>query len=314
MEPTVIELQPDLDLTTEEAERILAAWLRTPATCTGIRRLEGGMVNTVVELAFDQPPYRAVVKLHGREGDPFAGEASALDYLRRETACPVPKVYLYDNTGSLVPHAALLLEHIPGACLKGLDLDPADRLDVERQLADVLVELHTHHGDGWGDVSAPIRNRPWADVFAERLVEVRGHAAVAERLGADVMGLVDTAISKSVEALSDSGIPTLIHSDIWDGNLMVRNEESRWLLVGVLDPSLQFADVEVELAYLEAFDNDRESFFDAYTRHHELRPGYERRRLFYWLHTALVHVALFGDEFFCDYTARIAGEIGRLDR
>jgi hypothetical protein len=38
----------------------------------------------------------------------------------------------------------------------------------------------------------------------------------------------------------------------------------------------------------------------------------EQRRLVYWLHTALVHGALFGDRFFCEYTARTAASIGRL--
>jgi fructosamine-3-kinase len=96
---------------------------------------------------------------------------------------------------------------------------------------------------------------------------------------------------------------------VWDGNLMVRRENGRWRLTGLLDPDLQFADVEFELAYLEVFDTPREAFFAAYAAHQTLRPGYERRRLFYWLHTALVHVALFGDEFFCRFTARTADSI-----
>ena len=81
---------------------------------------------------------------------------------------------------------------------------------------------------------------------------------------------------------------------------------------GLLDPNLQFADVEFELAYLEVFDVPRKAFFAAYANHHALRPGYEQRRLFYWLHTALVHVALFGDEFFCHFTTRTAKRISRL--
>ena len=94
---------------------------------------------------------------------------------------------------------------------------------------------------------------------------------------------------------------------------MVLREERRWRLTGLLDPALEFADVESELAYLEVFDVSRAAFFSAYAARQPLRPGYERRRLFYWLHTALVHVGLFGDAFFREFTARTAASIVRIE-
>ena len=153
----------------------------------------------------------------------------------------------------------------------------------------------------------------WPDLFVPRLVDARAHPAVAERLTSDVLARVDEAIGLAGPALRDSGTPTLVDGDVWDGNLMVRREDGRWRLTGLLDPDLQFADVEFELAYLEVFDVPHEAFFVAYADHQTLRPGYERRRLFYWLHTALVHVALFGDESFCHFTSRTAERIGQLE-
>ena len=308
----MIDLQPDLELTTAHAERLLEAWLSGPVVCSGILPLEGGLVNSVFRLDFDRPPHRAVVKLHGSEGDTFAAEARALEYLHAATACPVPGVYLHDSSARLIPHAFLLIEHIPGVCLKGLDLDPTERADIDVQLANVLGELHDHTGARWGGLDAREGSGTWADHFAGRLVDARAHPSVAERLAPDVLAQVDRAIDLARPALRDSGTPTLVHGDVWDGNLVVRCVDGRWRLTGLLDPDLQFADVEFELAYLEVFDDSREAFFAAYADHHALRPGYEQRRLFYWLHTALVHTALFGGEFFCRFTARTAEMIGRL--
>lgn len=307
----MIELQPNLELTIEEAERLLQAWLDVPVSCSSIRRLEGGLVNTVLRLDFDRPPRHAVVKLHGTDGDTFSAEARALDYLRNETACPVPNVYLHDDSRRLVPHSFLLLEHIPGVCLKDLDLEPAERADIEAQLAAVLAELHGHEGVGWGDFEAPQRATTWADLFAARLAEVRAQPEVSARLGSDVLARVDDAVGAAHLALRDCGLPTLVHGDVWDGNMIVRREDDRWRLAALVDPALQFADVDLELAYLEVFDVPRDTFFAAYADEHALRPGYEERRLFYWLHTALVHVALFGDRFFCDFAARTAESISR---
>ncbi|MDH3298895.1 MAG: fructosamine kinase family protein [Acidimicrobiia bacterium] len=307
----MIELEPDLDLTTAQAERLLGAWLSTPVACEEIVPLQGGLVNSVFRLGFDRPPNRAVVKIHGNESDTFDSEARALHYLRTETACPVPTVYLHDSSARLIPHAFLLLEDVRGDCVHSLDLEPGDHIELDVQLADILGRLHRHKGGSWGDVETGGTSETWADLFAARLAEVRAHPALVERLGSDVLAQVDEAIGRCRPALVDCGRPTLVHGDVWDGNMIAVREHGRWQITGLLDPDLQFADAELELAYLEVFDNDREAFFAAYTTHHPLRPGYERRRLFYWLHTALVHVALFGDEFFCRYTTRIAEEIGR---
>jgi len=307
----VIDLQPDLDLTTAQAERILEAWLARPVTCSRIEPLRGGLVNSVFRLEFDQRPHGAVVKLHGSEADSFAAEARSLEYLGTETACPVPNVYVHDSSARLVPHAFLLIEHVAGVSVKSLDLEPDERADIDAQLADVLGELHGHRRLCWGGVDAADPSVTWPELFAARLAEVRAHPTVGERMSSDVLARVDGAIDIVRPALRDCGRPTLIHGDVWDGNIMVRREDGRWRLAGLLDPDLQFADVEFELAYLEVFDHPRPAFFDAYAAHHALRPGFERRRRYYWLHTALVHVALFGDEFFRQFTARIAEDIGQ---
>jgi len=307
---SVIDLQPGLDLTTAQAERILEAWLSGPVVCSKIVPLRGGLVNSVFRLEFDRPPHRAVIKIHGSEGDSFRSEARSLEYLASETACLAPTVYLQDSSARLVPYAFLVMELVPGVCLESLDLDPNERADIDAQLADVLAGLHDHRSESWGGLDIDDPSVTWPELFAGRLIEVRSHPAVGERLSSEVLAQIDRAIDLARPALGDCGRPTLIHGDVWDGNLMVRKEDGRWRLNDLLDPDVQFADVEFELAYLEVFDHPRPAFFDVYAAHHSLRPGFERRRLFYWLHIALVHVALFGDEFFRRYTARIAEDIG----
>jgi fructosamine-3-kinase len=302
----VIDLQPDLELSTDDAERILGAWRGQPTACSAVVPLKGGLVNSVFRLEFDEAPFRAVVKIHGVDGDTFAEEARALEYLAAETSCPVPRVHLHDGTGSTVPHAFLLLVLVDGRCLQGLDLGEADRAALDVQLAGVLSELHRHHAETWGPPGGDAGAANWSDVVTARLAEVRRSPAVEARLAPDVLALLDDAIDLTGPELADAGPPTLVHGDVWDGNLMVQQVDGRWDITGLLDPNLQFADVELELAYLEVFDNPREAFFAAYTEVHPLRPGYERRRLFYWLHTALLHVALFDEQYFRDFTARTA--------
>jgi fructosamine-3-kinase len=305
----VIELQPDIDLTPTQAERLLAAWLGGPATCRRIVPLKGGLVNTVLRLEFDRPPFAAVVKLHGAGGPSFAREARALRYLRDETACPAPLPYLVGDAGGILPWAFLLVEVVPGSCLVQVTLSPEDRAGLDEQLAGVLLELHSHVGPGFGELGTGPSGVAWADIFVPRLLAARRHPDVGRRLDARTLARVDAAIELAGPSLQDAGVPILVHGDVWDGNLVVRQEGSRWTLSGLLDPAPEYADVEMELAYLEVFDASRPALLAAYTAVRPMRPGYEHRRRFYWLHTALVHVGLFGDPFFCEFTARTAESI-----
>mgnify|MGYP001819469570 CR=1 FL=1 len=308
------ELQPDLAFSAQQAQPLLEAWFGGPVRCTGIERLRGGMVNTVLRLDFDRPPNRAVVKLHTGAGSSFQAEARGLRYLRAETACPVPQVYLVDTESRLIPYAFLLMEHLPGQVLDGVDLEPAAQADLEIQLADLLGGLHEHTGRRWGRIDDANGAASWADLFLARLGSARAHPLVDERLEPAALAALDVAIAAAPALLADAGTPTLVHGDVWAGNLLVEREGERWRISGLLDPDVQFADVEYELAYLEVFDASRATFFEAYLRHHRLRPGYQQRRQVYWLYTALVHVALFGDEFFCEFTTRTAASIAQLVR
>jgi fructosamine-3-kinase len=305
----MIDLQPDLELTIPQAERILRSWLGTPSACSAVEPLKGGLVNSVFRLEFDRPPFRAVVKIHGVDGNTFTDEARALEFLAEETSCPVPRMYRCDDTGVEVPYAFLLLEHLDGVTLQTARVDGDERQQIDAELAGLLGGLHGHKGTGWGMFGEAADARHWGDIFAERLAEVRASPGLDDRLPVDVLRTVDAAIERCAPALADAGVPTLIHGDVWDGNLLVRRDADRWQIVGLLDPKLQFADVEMELAYLEVFDNRRDVLFEAYTGRHPLRPGYERRRRFYWLETALEHVALFDEQLFRDFTARTAAEI-----
>ncbi len=336
---TTFHRQTDLQLTQAQAEAILTVWLSRIASnvtvhCTGIQRLSGGMINTVLRLDFDhnlesaQAPSSAVLKLNTPQGGTrsasptdgggFAAEARALIYLHMNTCFPCPQVYLDGSLpGSVIadlPYTFLLLETLPGINQVEAQLSPADNDAIDRQLAEILLELHSHTRSTFGEIDEQGHNESngctrWSDIFLPRLVEVRQQPEIEQRLTNDVLSQVDQAIQQTENALSDQGQPTLIHGDIWAGNLIVHHVANGWRLSGIVDPGLQYADVEMELAYLEVFDTVRTAFFETYRSQQSLHPGYEFRRLFYWLNTCLVHVGFFGDSYYRAATARVAEAI-----
>ena len=298
----------NLTLTTVQAATVLSRWLGEPVTCDQVEPLQGGMINSALRLRFDRAPGTAVVKLNAdRDNEGLRSEQRRLDYLNANTQLPVPRAYRYAAADAEVPYTCLLLETIPGVNLTQATLAPSDRSRVEGQLADILIELHGHTRQTFGRIHEPGR-ASWSDVFVPDLVANRKH--VEEKLPVSVLDQIDTAIEAAPAILSEQGVHTLIHQDIWAGNIMVDQRGDEWHLAGLVDPSgSKFADVECELAYLQVFDTVGGTFFDRYTDHHPLRPGYEVRRLFYWLDTYMTHVWLFGDQSYRDRTAEVAEAI-----
>ena len=305
--------QTNLPLAPAQAELLLAAWLGQPVRCTRITPLHGGMINTVLRLEFDRAPYQAVIKLN-THGAGLAEEARALetlDALNQASPAPrfpSPRVYRLESAAQTLPYAFLLMENLPGLSMEQARLNEAERLDLDRQLAEALLGLHTHTRPTYGGIDDP-GTTSWPAAFLPRLQEVRRQPEIEQRLPGEVINTVDQAIRQTESALAQAGPPTLIHSDIWAANLIIERLSSGWRLSGIVDPGLQYADVEMELAYLEVFGASRPAFFAAYTARQPLRPGYEYRRLFYWLNTCLIHVWLFGDDFYRQFTAKVAEEI-----
>lgn len=274
------------------------------------------MINTVLRLYFDQSPGSAVIKLN-QPGISFSGEAHALEYLSAYTAFPSPKVYACDPDAALLPYSYLLLEDLKGVSLVDADITRQDLERLDQQLAEALLELHSHKRTTYGGIhDLPGSNR-WLDVFLPRLQSVRSEKQVSVRLSPDVLKDVDNAIDRIESVFVEreahpEAKPVLVHGDIWAGNLIVKRFNDRWMLSGIVDPALEYADVEYELAYLESFNNPRPIFFQHYTQKQPLQPGYELRRLFYWLNTYLIHVWLFGDRHYCELASETARAIRDL--
>jgi fructosamine-3-kinase len=92
-------------------------------------------------------------------------------------------------------------------------------------------------------------------------------------------------------APGDADGPSLLHGDLWGGNVHVISGGE----AALIDPSTYHGHREVDLAMAELFGGFGASFLPAYREAWPLAPGYdEARRALYQLYYVLVHVNLFG--------------------
>ncbi|MCK4373885.1 MAG: phosphotransferase, partial [Candidatus Brocadiae bacterium] len=171
------------EISTDCATELLRAFVGGHLTVTGIRRLHGGMVNSVLELATDGEPPLIVAKLSAEAGNGgFEWECRVLRWYRANTNFPVPEPYGCDVSGDIFAGSCLMMERLPGDNLGHARLTPADRAAVERQMAAILAALHRHKRGTYGSaLDAEEEGAPrWLDRFGPRIR--REFESVAERL------------------------------------------------------------------------------------------------------------------------------------
>jgi fructosamine-3-kinase len=95
---------------------------------------------------------------------------------------------------------------------------------------------------------------------------------------------------------------SLLHGDLWTGNILVREGT----LAALIDPASYYGHAEVDLAMLSLFEALPPEFGEAYG---PLEPGWEARRGVYQLFPALMHLRLFGQSYSA-MTDRLLGQLG----
>lgn len=265
----------------DAAGRIEAAIGRRPLQ---LAPLSGGCIAEIYRADFAGGE-QLVAKLAGGDGD-FALEAYMLDYLRRNSALPVP----------VVIHGApdlLIMDFIETA--GGLTAS------AERHAAELLAALHSvsapefgHERDTLiGPLHQPnVQSPSWREFFRDqRLLHMARVALDAGRLPGATMTRIETLAGRLDEWIEEPDRPSLVHGDMWGGNVLTKDGR----IAGFVDPAIYHADAEIELAFATLFSTFGEPFFQRYSEIRPIRPGFfEARRELYNLYPLLVHVRLFG--------------------
>lgn len=216
-------------------------------------------------------------------------EAFMLRYLRSKSALPVPTVH-YSNDH------VILMEYV------STDYSADDR--AHRHAAEVLAALHGITGPSYGfERDTLIGSLPqpnpqsddWVDFFAQHRLLYMGRAALDEgKIDKKMMAQIEKLAGKLKGYITKPQAPTLIHGDIWGGNILF----ARGRVAAFVDPAIYYADPEIELAFIRLFGTLNESFFMRYNDLRPIAPGFEDVRApIYGIYPLLVHTRLFGTSY-----------------
>jgi aminoglycoside phosphotransferase (APT) family kinase protein len=170
------------------------------------------------------------------EKDIMRAEVEVLRLLKAQTEVPVPEVYAYDTSRSLVDNDYYLMAFVPGVSLHKLrrEMQPEDQRAIDLRTGDYLRQINaiTHERFGY---------------FAQTETQADTWRAAFDGMVADVLqdGL-DIGVALPVPydeihdrlrpfypTLDEVRQPALVHWDLWDGNIFI-DPETR-TITGFLD-------------------------------------------------------------------------------
>ena len=220
----------------------------------------------------------------------FEVEGKGLQLLHQQNDIRIPRVIGHGKNG---PHQFLLLEFIE---------QKSRSKNYWEQLGQRLASLHRCSSEFFGldhdNYIGSLRqynhhNSNWINFFIEQRLDAQVRLAIKN-------GAVDRGWEKKFEALyaklpSLMAVekPSLIHGDLWSGNL-ITDEKGEPCLI---DPAVYYGNREADLAMTRLFGGFSGEFYSAYKKAFPLPPGAERRVDLYNLYPLLVHVNLFGGSY-----------------
>jgi aminoglycoside phosphotransferase (APT) family kinase protein len=209
-----------------------------------VERLTGGLFATTYRVTL-VGGRRLVVKtaptatdrLLTYEHDLLRTEAEVYRIASGRSGLLMPAVVKTDFSRQVLPGDVLVVEHLGGVPLTDLraegDLSSLDEQRIQYDLGAFMARLHTVHGTrfGYPNAEAGLVGGTWPDAFG-RMVEAL--LADAHRWGTLLPhDRIRTAVARHRAALAEVTVPSLVHTDLWSGNLFV--DPSTVRLTGVID-------------------------------------------------------------------------------
>jgi fructosamine-3-kinase len=249
------------------------------------RQMGGGCIGEVykVELADGTT---LVAKVDREAEAHLEREAYMLRYLREYSELPVPEVFY-------ATQKLLLMQFVEGSNSFS-DASQRHAAELLAALHEITAGAYGHERDTLiGSLKQPNPpTRSWVEFFRDqRLFYLAEVAHRSGRLPTEDVKQIERLAERLEELIEEPERPSLIHGDVWSGNVLAKGER----VTAFLDPAIYYADREVELAFISLFNSFGEPFFERYEEVRGIRAGFfEVRRDLYSLYPLLVHAYFFG--------------------
>ena len=272
----------------------------------GTERVSGGDINEAYKLALTDGTCIFMKSNKKENASFFTAEASGLATIAQTGAIGTPHV-LGGGIDRSIGRSFLLMGFIEGkARIKNYwETFAYELAAIHRTETGIwtVVGIFGFIGNNYIGASSQ-RNEVydnWIPFFRECRLEPQFKKAF-HYFGAEERKKITKLLEKLENILVEPEHPSLLHGDLWSGNVITGDDGKAWLI----DPAVYVGHGEADIAMTELFGGFPQIFYDAYKEAAPMQPGYGQRRDLYNLYHLLNHLNLFGQA----YLPSVLGIIG----
>lgn len=230
----------------------------------------------------------------------FETECIGLSILRDTGTVYVPQVY---KVGAIDRYSYLLMKFEKGTIKQKFFWE---------NFTSKLVQLHKITNEYYGldhdnYIGSLLQHNRKNQSFIEFLITNRLNPFVRSAYDKGLLTLSDTKqfdlLYSKLPNLIPNEVPSLIHGDLWSGNLIIGSTGEACLI----DPAVYFGCRETDIAMARLFGGFPQVFFDSYNEMFSMIKGWQERIDLHQLYPLLVHVNLFG----ISYASQVRSIISR---
>lgn len=252
--------------------------------------VSGGSINSTYRLITSIGDYFLKYNLAETYPVMFESEAKGLEMLKATNSIYIPEVKLVGNSGK---YSFILMQYVK---------ESTKQKNYWETFAEQLARLHSVKHENYGldhnnyIGSLPQDNHQDVDLI-NFLITKRLDPLVRKAIDAHLLNTSDQKHFDSlyIRLINEIPIeePTLIHGDLWSGNLITESNG----LPCLIDPAIYFGHRELDIAMTKLFGGFNEKFYSRYSEVFPLQPGWQGRVNLFQLYPLLVHVNLFGTSY-----------------
>ena len=165
---------------------------------------------------------------------------------------------------------------------------------------DAIVSIHSMYSTNYGfsfdtqigglkQINSISKN--WKDFYTnKRLYYIFDLVNKKEPMDKAINTKIDLLIKKIDNFIPNNPRPSLLHGDLWEGNILFKNKK----FVGLIDPGSFYGHNELEVSYLRWFNPKfiDDKFLDKYNDHIKIDKNYLEYEPIYQLYYSLLNVYL----------------------
>ncbi|AUX41710.1 aminoglycoside phosphotransferase [Sorangium cellulosum] len=231
------------------------------------------------------PPRDAEVMFY--ENNIMATEVAAMRLVRRNPAIPAPEIYHFDDGHDLCDSDYFFMEKLAGDNLEHVraSLPPETQASIDLHIGEIIREINGFTGTYFGyDGNPDLRASTWREAFIKIMESVLEDGTRKGVVYDHGYAEIRAAVLRHAPALEEVTTPCLVHWDVWDPNVFVK--EGR--VVGLIDfERALWADPLMEAQFRSLSSDGITSSMRGYGKT-SFTFEEERRCRLYSLHLALV--------------------------